>query len=120
MITEIPYQVNKTSLIEEIADLVRSKRVAGISDIRDESDRKGLSIVIELKRDANAEVILNQLYSHTRLEITFGMNLIAVVKGVPKSCSLKLMMQSFIDHRIEVITRRTQYDLRKAEEKSQT
>ncbi len=115
IITEIPYMVNKSSMIEEMADLVTSKRVTGISDIRDESDKNGMRIVIDTKRDASPDVILNQLYAHTRLETTFGMNLIALVNGEPKTLTLRDMLDEFTKHRITIITRRTQFDLQKAE-----
>ncbi len=115
VITEIPYQVNKANLLEKIAELVRDKVVEGISDLRDESDKDGLRIVIETKRDAVPEVVLNQLYAHTQLQDTFGIILLALSNGVPKVMSLKDMMQSFVDFRHEVVVRRTRYDLKQAE-----
>ncbi len=118
IITEIPYQVNKTTLIEAIANLVRNKKVTGISDIRDESDRKGMRIVILLKRDTNGELILNQLYRHTQLEGTFGINNLALVNNQPKTLPLKEIISNFIQHRKIIITRRTQFDLDKAEKRA--
>lgn len=115
IITEIPYQVNKTTLIEAIANLVRNKKVMGISDIRDESDRKGMRVVILLKRDANGELILNQLYRHTQLAGTFGINNLALVNNQPRTLPLKEIISNFIQHRKIIITRRTQFDLDKAE-----
>ncbi|MBM2803748.1 MAG: gyrase, subunit [Deltaproteobacteria bacterium] len=117
IISEIPYQVNKVKLIEQIAGLVQEKRIEGISDLRDESDREGMRIVVELKRDAVAEIIINQLYKHTALQESFGINLLAIVDGRPKLLNLKEALKCFLDHRKEVITRRTAYDLRKAEER---
>ncbi len=118
VITEIPYQVNKSNLLEKIADLVRDKRVEGISDLRDESDRDGMRIVIELKRDAILDVVLNQLYTHTTMQTTFSVTMLGLDHGVPKQLSLKELIQAFINHRHEVVVRRTQYDLRKAEERA--
>lgn len=118
VVTEIPYQVNKANLIEKIADLVKDKKIEGISDLRDESDREGMRIVIELKRDANANVVLNLLYKHTQLQDTFGIILLALDKGQPKIMTLKEMIKHYIDHQREIIVRRTQYDLRKAEERA--
>ena len=117
IISEIPYQVNKVKLIEQIAALVQEKKVEGIADLRDESDREGMRIVVELKRDAVAEIIINQLYKHTALQESFGINLLAIVDGKPKLLNLKEALKCFLDHRKEVITRRTAYDLRKAEER---
>ncbi|HEV7732294.1 MAG TPA: DNA gyrase subunit A [Candidatus Binatia bacterium] len=117
IVTEIPYQVNKARLIERIAELVNERKLNGISDLRDESDRHGMRIVIELKRDAVAEVLLNQLYKHTPLQESFGVNMLAIVDGRPKLLSLKDALQVFLKHRREVIVRRTIYDLRKAEER---
>ncbi len=117
IISEIPYMVNKTRLIEQIAELVQEKKVEGISDLRDESDREGMRIVIELKRDAVAEIIINQLYKHTALQDSFGVNMLAIVEGRPKILTLKDALKAFLDHRNEVVTRRTAYDLRKAEER---
>jgi DNA gyrase subunit A len=118
IVRELPYQVNKTHLIEEIADLVRDKRVEGISDIRDESDRDGIRVVIELKRDENAAVILNQLFKFTKLQTTFGVINLALVNGRPQLLPLKQMLRHFIDFRREVVVRRTTFDLRKAEERA--
>ncbi|MEE9442027.1 MAG: DNA gyrase subunit A [candidate division Zixibacteria bacterium] len=115
VITEIPFQVNKSSLLMRIADLVRDKKLIGISDLRDESDRDGLRIVVELKRDAQPEIVLNQLYSHTNLQTTFSIINLVLDKGVPKLLSLKNLLELYIDHRHEVVVRRTRHDLRKAE-----
>jgi DNA gyrase subunit A len=117
IVHEIPYQVNKSRLIERIAELVNERRLDGISDLRDESDRDGMRVVIDLKRDAVAEVLLNQLYKHTPLQESFGINMLAVVDGRPRLLSLKDALQVFLRHRREVVVRRTQYDLRKAEER---
>lgn len=112
--TEFPYQVNKGMLQEKIAQLVNDKRIEGISDMRDESNRKGLRLVIELKQNAVPEVVLNNLYKHTSLQTTFGANNLALVNGVPKQLTLHQMLQYYIDHQVDVVTRRTQYDLAKA------
>ncbi|HEY5541978.1 MAG TPA: DNA gyrase subunit A [Candidatus Binatia bacterium] len=117
VISEIPYMVNKKRLIEQIAQLVNEKKIEGIADIRDESDREGMRIVIELRRDAVAEIIINQLYKHTALQESFGVNMLAIVDGRPKLLTLKEALKAFIEHRKEVVTRRTAYDLRKAEER---
>jgi len=117
IISEIPYMINKVRLIEQIAGLVQEKKIEGISDLRDESDRDGMRIVIELKRDTVAEVVINQLYKHTALHESFGVNMLAIVDGRPKLLSLKDALKAFLDHRKEVVTRRTAYDLRKAEER---
>jgi DNA gyrase subunit A len=117
IISEIPYMVNKKRLIEQIAALVNEKKIEGISDIRDESDREGMRIVIELKRDGVAEIILNQLHKHTGLQESFGVNMLAIADGRPKLLNLKEALKAFIEHRKEVVTRRTAYDLRKAEER---
>jgi len=117
IISEIPFMVNKARLIEQIAGLVQEKRIEGITDLRDESDREGMRIVIELKRDAVAEIILNQLYKHTALQESFGINMLAIVEGRPKILNLKEALKAFLDHRKEVVTRRTAYDLRRAEER---
>jgi DNA gyrase subunit A len=109
VITEIPFMVNKTNLIEKIADLVKEKKITDISDMRDESDRDGMRIVLELKKDVQAEVTLNQLYKHTQMQSTFGVILLALVDGQPKILNLKELLQCFIDHRHEVIVRRTQF-----------
>ncbi len=118
VVTELPYQVNKARLIESIADLVRDKKVDGISDLRDESDRDGMRVVIELKRDAMAEVVLNQLYANTQLQVSFGTIMLALVNNRPKVVGLREALDLFIIHRKEVVTRRTIFDLRKAEERA--
>ncbi len=117
IITELPYQTNKAALIEKIAELVNDKRIDGISDIRDESDRDGMRVVIELKRDAYPRVVLNNLYKLTPLQANFGANMLALVNGEPILLNLKRFLQVFLDFRIESITRRTRYELRKAEER---
>ena len=114
IIDEIPYQVNKAKLIEKIAELINEKRLVGISKLRDESDRKGMRVVIELKRDAVSEVVINQLFKLTPLQKTFGVNMLSIVDGVPKVLNLKQMLQCFISHRRDVITKRTRFDLAKA------
>ena len=118
VITEVPYQVNKATMIEKMAELVRDKRIEGISDIRDESDRQGYRVVIELKRDANAEVILNQLYRFTPLQTSFGANMVALNGGKPEVMTLVDMLRAFVSFREEVISRRTKYLLRKARERA--
>ena len=118
VVTEIPYMVNKARLIEKIAELVHEKTVEGISDIRDESDRNGMRIVIELKRDVNANIVLNYLYKHTQLQETFGAIMLALVDGTPKVLSLRQIIHHYIEHQEDVIRRRTQYDLNKAEARS--
>ena len=118
IITELPYQVNKANLIEKIADLVRSKKITGISDINDESDRDGMRMVIELKRDCIPNVVLNQLFKHTQMQNTFGIINLALVKGQPRVMNLKEMLHHFIEHRVEVIVRRTKFDLDKAEKRA--
>jgi|TARA_B000000477_G_C6094028_1_gene229023 DNA gyrase subunit A len=115
IVTEVPYQTNKASLVEKIADLVRDKKVVGISDLRDESDKDGIRVVIETKRDAVPEVILNQLYKHTQLQDTFGIILLALVDGIPKIMSLKTILNHFIDFRHEVVVKRTEFELKEAE-----
>lgn len=117
IISEIPYQVNKARLIEKIADLVKEKRVDGISDIRDESDRKGMRIVVEIKRDSNANIVLNNLYKYTQLENTFGIINLALVGGEPKILNLKELIEYYVDHQKEVVTRRTTFDLSKARDR---
>jgi DNA gyrase subunit A len=117
IISEIPFMVNKARLIEQIAGLVQEKKIEGIADLRDESDREGMRIVVELKRDAVAEIIINQLHKHTALQESFGINMLAIVEGRPKILNLKEALKAFLDHRKEVVTRRTAYDLRKAEER---
>jgi len=118
VVTEIPYQVNKASLIEKIADLVNDKKLDDISDIRDESDRDGMRIVIELKRDANAEVILNNLFKHTQMQTTFGVIMLSLVEGRPKVLTLREMIEKFIAHRNEVVVRRSKYELDEAEKRA--
>ena len=118
IITEIPYMVNKSMLIEEIAEAVKDKIVEGISDIRDESNREGIRVVIELKKDASVEVVVNQLYKHTRCKVTFGILMLALVDNEPKILNLKQVIENYIKHRKEIVTRRTAYDLKKAEEKA--
>lgn len=118
VITEIPYGVNKAELIKYIADLVNEKRIEGISNANDESDREGMRIVIDIKRDANASVVLNKLYKMTALQTSFGVNTIALVHGRPKTLSLKDCIKYFVEHRHEVVIRRTEYDLRKAKERA--
>jgi len=118
IVTEIPYQVNKARLIEKIAELVKEKKVEGISGLRDESDKDGMRIVIECKRDAVGEVILNNLYSQTQLQTTFGINMVALDHGQPKLFNLKEMLKCFVNHRREVVTRRTIFELRKARERA--
>lgn len=115
VVTEIPFLVNKASLLEKIADLVRDKTIDGLANIRDESGRKGLRIVFECKREAQAEVVLNQLYSHSMLQTTYGVMMLAIVNGRPETLNLKQMLQHYIDHRHDVIVRRTQFDLERAE-----
>ncbi|MBO8175822.1 MAG: DNA gyrase subunit A [Bacillus sp. (in: Bacteria)] len=115
IVKEIPYQVNKAKLIEKIAELVRDKKIEGITDLRDESDRNGMRIVIELRKDANANVLLNNLYKQTAMQTSFGINLLALVNGQPKVLNLKQCLQHYLNHQKVVIRRRTEYDLRKAE-----
>lgn len=118
VVDEIPYMVNKSMLLEEIAEYVKNKLITGIADLRDESDKDGMRIVIELKKDANADVVLNQLLKHSRLQTTFAINMLTLVHNEPKVLSLREILYYFIEHRKEVITKRTQYDLTKAEEKA--
>ena len=118
IVTEIPYQVNKASLVEKIAELVREKKIEGISDLRDESDRDGMRIVIELKRDAMADVVLNQLYRYTPLQTTFGANMVALNGGRPEVLNLKDLIRAFIEFREEVVSRRTKFLLGKARERA--
>jgi DNA gyrase subunit A len=117
VVTEIPYQVNKAKLVEHIAELVRDKRVEGISDLRDESSREGMRIVIELKRDAMAQVVLNNLYAHTQMQTGFGVTLLAIDGGQPRILNLREMLERFVAHRRDVVTRRSRYELRKARER---
>jgi DNA gyrase subunit A len=118
IVTEIPYQVNKSALIIRIADLVKEKKIDGIVDLNDESDRHGMRIVIDLRRGVSPKVILNQLFAHTQMQTAFGVNNLALVKGLPKTLSLKEMLEHFIAHRKEVVTRRTRFELAKAEERA--
>jgi DNA gyrase subunit A len=118
VITEIPYQVNKASLIEKIADLVRQGKISDISNIRDESDRDGMRVVIELKRDAQPAVVLNQLFKHTQMQVTFGVIMLALVNGTPKVLNVQEMIKHFLDHRMEVLIRRTKYELDAAEKRA--
>lgn len=117
-VTELPYMVNKAKLIESIADLVKNKRIEGITDVNDYSSREGMKMVVDLRRDANPQVVLNQLYTYTQMQTTFGVIMIALVKGEPKLLTLKEVLQNYIDFQFEVITRRTQFDLRKAQERA--
>ncbi|MBN1154471.1 DNA gyrase subunit A [candidate division KSB1 bacterium] len=118
IISEVPFQVNKSNLISKIADLVNAKKIEGISEVRDESDKDGLRIVLELKRDAQEKVVLNQLFKHTQMQVTFGVILLALVNGVPRILNLKQILQHFIDFRHEIIIKRTQFDLDKAEKRA--
>ncbi len=117
VVTEIPFMVNKTRLIEQIAQLVRDRKIDGVTDLRDESDRDGIRMVIEVRRDADPRIILNRLYKHTQMQSTFGVIMLALVAGVPRVLSLKQVLQHFIDHRHEVVVRRSTYDLRVARER---
>ena len=117
IISEIPYMVNKTRLLEQIANLVNDKKIEGIADLRDESDRDGMRIVVEPKRDAVPQIIINALYKHTSLQESFGVNMLAIIEGRPKLLNLKEILQAFIEHRRETVIRRTAHDLRKAEER---
>ncbi|RME21249.1 MAG: DNA topoisomerase 4 subunit A, partial [Deltaproteobacteria bacterium] len=118
VVTEVPYQVNKARLLERIAELVRDKKIQGISDLRDESDRSGLRVVIELKKDAVYEVVLNQLYKHTPLQSSYGVIMLAIVGGQPRVLDLKQLLQHYIDHRREVVRRRCVYELKQAQQKA--
>ena len=118
IVTEIPYQVNKSNLVESMADLVKDKRIDGITDIRDESGRGGMRIVVDLRRDANASVILNQLYKFTQMQETFAMNMVALVNGEPKVLNLKQLIANYIAHQIEVVTKRIKFDLEKAKQRA--
>jgi DNA gyrase subunit A len=117
IITELPYQVNKANLLKNIAGLVKDKKIEGIRDLRDESDRKGMRVVIELKRDAIEDVVLSMLFKHTDMQTTFGVLNLAIVEGEPRVLNLKEIILHYIDYRVDVITRRTNYDLEKAKEK---
>ena len=118
IVTAIPFQLNKTKLIENIAELITNKKVVGVADLRDESDRKGMRLVIELKREGQPQLILNQLYKHTPLQSSFGVNNVALVEGQPRTLTLRQMLDAYIEHRKVVVTRRAQYDLRKAKERA--
>ena len=118
IISEIPYQINKSNLLEKIADLVREKRIDGISDLRDESDRDGMRIVVELKKDAQTEVALNRLFKLTQMQTTYGMNMLALVDGQPRILNLKDLLRHFIDHRHQIIVKRTEFDLAEAEKRA--
>src|SRR5690554_1388772 len=118
VITEIPFQVNKSRLIEKMADTIKNKLIEGVTNLQDETDRSGLRIVLELRRDANPNVILNNLYKHTQLQATFGINLLALVNGQPKVLNLKEMLECYVEHQVEVLTRRITYDLKRAEDRS--
>jgi DNA gyrase subunit A len=118
IVTELPFQVNKTNLIEKIADLVRAGKITDIANLRDESDRDGMRVVIELKRDAQPAVVLNQLFKHTQMQTTFGVIMLALVNGIPKVMQLKEMMQHFIDHRMDVLIKRTKFELDAAERRA--
>jgi DNA gyrase subunit A len=118
IINEIPFQVNKANLISSIAELIKDKKVDGVSDIRDESDKDGMRIVIELKRDAQAQIVLNQLYHHTQMQSTFGVILLALVEGRPRILNLKELLQKFLEHRHDIILKRTRFDLEKAEKRA--
>src|ERR671939_1846187 len=115
VVTEIPYQVNKSYLLQKIAELVKDRKLTGISDLRDESDRTGMRIVIELKREAVPKVVLNNLYKHTQMQQSFGVNLVALVDGVPRTLSYKQVLKHYVAHQFDVVTRRTRYELRRAQ-----
>ena len=117
VVTEIPYQVNKANMVVRIADLHRNRRIEGIADLRDESDRRGMRVVIELKRSANRDVVVNQLFAHTQMQINMSVNALALVKGQPRVLDLKSQIELYVDHRREVVTRRARFELRKAEER---
>src|SRR5204863_3401361 len=118
VVTEIPYMTNKARLLEKIAELVKEKRIEGISDLRDESDREGIRIVMELKRGEVPEVVLNNLYRNTQMQTTFGIIFLAIVDNKPEVMDLPTMLRHFIDHRKEIVVRRTRFELRKAEERA--
>ncbi len=117
IVDEIPYQVNKKTLLERIAELVHEKKIEGISHIQDESDKSGMRVVIELKRGEVPEVVLNNLYKQTQLQDTFGINMVALIDGQPRLCNLKQLLEIFLEHRREVVTRRTAFELKKARER---
>lgn len=118
IVNEIPYQVNKTTLIEKIVETVKDKRIEGISDLRDESDKSGMRIVVEVKREADPNIVVNQLYKHSQLESTFGIIMIALVNGIPRTLNLRELISEFVKHRYDVVIKRTKYELRKAEERA--
>ncbi len=118
VVTEIPYMVSKAAMVQRIAELVRLKKLQGVSDLRDESDRRGLRVVIELRRDANPQIVRNQLYKHTQMQTTFGAILLALVGGAPKQLTLKEMLEHYLSHRRDVVTRRTRHELKRAEERA--
>ncbi|MHB1377407.1 MAG: DNA gyrase subunit A, partial [Candidatus Humimicrobiaceae bacterium] len=118
IVSEIPYQVNKTTLIEKIVETVKDKRIEGISDLRDESDKSGMRIVVEVKREADPNIVVNQLFKHSQLESTFGVIMIALVNGVPRTLNLKEIISEFVKHRYDVVVKRAKYELRKAEERA--
>ena len=118
IVSEIPYQVNKTTLIERIARLVRDRKIQGIADLRDESDRDGMRIVLDLKRDAVKEVVLNQLYKHTELQSSFGIILLVLVNGQPRTLGLRALLEEFLKFRFETVTRRTRFELKRAEDRA--
>src|SRR6185437_1502404 len=118
IVTELPYQVNKARLIERIAELIKEKKLEGITGLRDESDKDGMRIVIELRRGENTDVVLNNLYVHTQLQNIFGINMVALVDGQPKLLNIKQLIDAFLKHRREVVTRRSLFDLRKANERA--
>jgi DNA gyrase subunit A len=118
IVTELPYMVNKASLLQRIAELVNARTITGIADLRDESSREGMRVVIDLKRDANAQVVLNQLFKHTQLQDSFGVHLLALVDGVPRTLTIDAALRAYIAHQVEVVSRRTAFRLRKAEERS--
>ncbi|MEG2658590.1 MAG: DNA gyrase subunit A, partial [Clostridiales bacterium] len=117
VITELPYQVNKKNLVENIASLARDKKIDGITDLRDESDRNGMRVVLELRRDVVPQILLNQLYKHTQLQDSFGIIMLALVGGEPKVLNLKEVLQEYVKHQIEVVTRRCIFDLKKAKDR---
>ena len=118
IVTEIPYMVNKANMIEKTAHLINDKKLEGISDIRDESDREGLRIVYDLKRDAIPNVVLNNLFKLTQLQSSFGVNNVALVNGIPKILNLKELVKYFVDHRHDIVVKRTKYELKEAERRS--
>ena len=118
VVTELPYQVNKAALVEKIAELVHEKRIDGISDLRDESDKSGMRVVIELKRNANANVVLNHLYKHTQMQDTFGVIMLALVDSEPRVLNLKQVLEYYIEHQKDVIVRRTKFELEKAQKRA--